>query len=159
MVHTLETIKSGGGSIKVGTTGTISSLMTRELESIKPAPRTPQTPPVSVACGATGAKKLQPRKSLDEASTSSSSNNTTHKSHEVVQKTKSYDKSTHRVPMLGSDNKMPDRTANRQKTNKKGPKIVEIVDIRCGQPDRAWANPITNKLKKLGFSKLSESII
>lgn len=156
MVHTLETIKSGGGSIKVGTTGTISSLMTRELESIKPAPRTPQTPPVSVACGA---KKLQPRKSLDEASTSSSSNNTTRKSHEVVQKTKSYDKSTHRVPMLGSDNKMPDRTANRQKTNKKGPKIVEIVDIRCGQPDRAWANPITNKLKKLGFSKLSESII
>lgn len=159
MVHTLETIKDGGGSIKVGTTGTISSLMTRELESIKPALQTPQTPPVSVACGATSAKRLQPRKSLDEASTSSSSSNTIRRSHEVVRKTKSYTKSTHRVPMLGSDNKMPDRTPNRQKTNKKGPNIVEIVDIRCGQPDRAWANPITNKLKKLRFSKLSESII
>lgn len=159
MVHTLETIKGGGGSIKVGTTGTIGSLMTRELESIKPAPQTPQTPPVSVACGATSAKRLQPRKSLDEASTSSSSNNTTCRSHVFVRKTKSYAKSTHRVPMLGSDNKIPDRTPNREKTNKKGRNIVEIVDVRCGQPDRAWANPITNKLKKLGFSKLSESIV
>ncbi|GAB2284667.1 hypothetical protein Dimus_019119 [Dionaea muscipula] len=34
MVQTLEAIKGGGGSIKVGTVGTISSLMTRELEPV-----------------------------------------------------------------------------------------------------------------------------
>ena len=42
---------------------------------------------------------------------------------------------------------------------KKGSNIVESVDIKCGNQDRAWASPITNCLKKLGFLKLSESII
>jgi hypothetical protein len=62
------------------------------------------------------------------------------------------------MPMLGSDNSTLDRTPSREKSDKKATHIVEIVDIKCGNPDRAWANPITNKLKKLGFSKLSESI-
>ena len=63
--------------------------------------------------------------------------------------------------MLGSDSIAPDRTLSRKKTEKKGSNIVEIVDIKCGNQDRAWASPIsiTNHLKKLGFSKLSESII
>ncbi|KAJ4726107.1 DNA replication regulator sld2 like [Melia azedarach] len=159
MVQKLEAIKGGGGSIKIGTTGTISSLMTRELESVKSAPQTPRTPPVSVACGATSVKRLQPRKSSDEASTSSSNNNINRRSPEIARKTKSYNKSTYQIPMLGSDNVVLDRTPIRQKSDKKGPNIVEIVDIKCGHPERAWANPITNKLKKLGFSKLSESII
>ncbi|KAF6174126.1 hypothetical protein GIB67_003765, partial [Kingdonia uniflora] len=34
-VKTLEAIKGGGGSIWVGTTGTVGSLMTRELDSLK----------------------------------------------------------------------------------------------------------------------------
>ncbi|KAL9256706.1 hypothetical protein AKJ16_DCAP00895 [Drosera capensis] len=34
MVQKLEAIKGGGGSIKVGTVGTISSLMMRELDSV-----------------------------------------------------------------------------------------------------------------------------
>ncbi|KAK3011611.1 hypothetical protein RJ639_011679 [Escallonia herrerae] len=42
---------------------------------------------------------------------------------------------------------------------KKGSYMVEIVDVKCGNPDRAWASPIANRLKKLGFSKLSESIV
>lgn len=61
--------------------------------------------------------------------------------------------------MLGSDSIALDRTPIREKTEKKGTNIVEIVDIKCGNQDRVWANPITNRLKKMGFSKLSESII
>ncbi|XWS09825.1 hypothetical protein CRYUN_Cryun39dG0022800 [Craigia yunnanensis] len=64
MVQKLEVVK-GGGSIKVGTTGTISSLMTRELDSIKSAKQAPvsfrhksQTIPVSVACGSATPKRL-----------------------------------------------------------------------------------------------------
>ncbi|XVF70583.1 hypothetical protein PTKIN_Ptkin11bG0174000 [Pterospermum kingtungense] len=171
MVQKLEAIKGGGGSIKVGTTGTIGSLMTRELDSIKPAPQAPvtfrhkpQTVPVSVACGSITPKKLQQRKSMDGASTSgsSSSNSMSYKSPHTAQKAKSIHKNIHQVPMLGSDNVALDRTPSRQKSDKKVvSNIVEVVDIKCGNPDRssAWASPITNRLKKLGFSKLSESII
>ncbi|KAJ0103162.1 hypothetical protein Patl1_04264 [Pistacia atlantica] len=159
MVQKLEAIKGGGGSIRVGTTGTISALMTRELESVKSGSQTPRSHPVSVPCGTTSTKKLQPRKSLDGASTSGSSNNINHRTHEIPRKTKSYNKGTHRIPMLASDNVSLDRTPNQQKNDKKRSNIVEIVDIKCGHPERAWASPITNKLKKLGFSKLSESTI
>lgn len=165
MVQTLEAIKGGGGSIRVGTTGTISSLMTRELESVKAAPQTPissrnRTPTVSVSvpCGANTPKRLQPRKSLDEAS-SSGSNNINHINPEISRKTKNYNSKSHRIPMLGSDNIVLDRTPSREKTDKKTTCIVEVVDIKCGNPDRPWATPITNRLKKLGFSKLSQSII
>ncbi|OMO80604.1 hypothetical protein CCACVL1_12858 [Corchorus capsularis] len=168
MVQKLEAIRGGGGSIKVGTTGTISALMTRELDSIKTAPRTPvsikhkpQTVPVSVPCGSATPKRLQLRRSLDGgASTSGSSNNMSYKSPQTAQKSKSFPKNIHQVPMLGSDNVPLDRTPSRQKSDKKVvSNIVEVVDIKCGNPDRAWASPITNRLKKLGFSKLSESII
>ncbi|XP_022717926.1 uncharacterized protein LOC111276447 [Durio zibethinus] len=167
MVRKLEAIKGGGGSIKVGTTGTISSLMTRELDSMKSALETPvsfrhkhQTGPVSVACGSTTSKRLQLRKSLDGAGTSgSSSNNTSYRSPQTAQKTKSFPKNIHQIPMLGSDDIALVRTPSRQKSDKKVSNIVEVVDIKCGNPDKAWASPITNRLKKLGFSKLSESIV
>ena len=166
MVQKLEAIKGGGGSIKVGTTGTISSLMTRELDSIKSAQQTPisfrhksQTIPVSVACGSATPKRLQLRKSLDGASTSGSSSSMNYKSPQTAQKTKGFPKNIHQIPMLGSDNIALDRTPRRQKSDKKVSNLIEVVDIKCGNPDRAWASPITNRLKKLGFSKLSESIV
>ncbi|KAM7280590.1 hypothetical protein ACFE04_007724 [Oxalis oulophora] len=159
MVQTLELIKGGGGSIRVGSTGTIGALMTKEMDSIKSSGKTeisardkPQTIPVSIPCSAP--KKLQSRKSLDEASSSGTSkeNDT-----EIRRKSRSFNKSTHRVPMLRSDNMSLERTPSRVKSEKKN--IVEIVDIKCGNPDKAWAGPITTRLKKLGFSKLSESMI
>ncbi|KAF5728390.1 hypothetical protein HS088_TW21G00537 [Tripterygium wilfordii] len=162
MVQKLDAIKGGGGSIRVGTTGTISALMTREMESIKSTSRTSaaccadkaQKIPVSVACVASNPKRLQMRKSLDEASSS-----IRRRSADFTGKTESLPKSTHHVPMLGSDNLSLDRTPRREKTDKKLSNIVEIVDIKCGHADRAWATPITHRLKKLGFSKLSESIV
>lgn len=63
------------------------------------------------------------------------------------------------MPMLGSDNITVDRTPRREKSDKKATNIMEIVDVKCGNPDRSWTNPITSKLKKLGFSKLSESTV
>lgn len=162
MVQTLEAIKGGGGSIRVGTMGSISSLMARELDSIKSAPRMPlssrtkpQSVPVSVPCGATTPKRLQPRKSSDEPSSSYID----HRSPDITGKTKGYTRNTHRMPMLISDSITLDRTPSRGKNDKKASKIVEIVDVKCGNQERAWASPITNRLKKLGFSKLSESVI
>ncbi|CAI0379946.1 unnamed protein product [Linum tenue] len=61
--------------------------------------------------------------------------------------------------MLGSDNLTLERTPVREKrSNKKVINLVEVVDIKCGSPDGTWATPLTSKLKKLGFSKLSESV-
>ncbi|CAI0436461.1 unnamed protein product [Linum tenue] len=153
MVPKLEAIKGGGGSVKVGATGTISALMTRELESAKSSPQTSsprdlkiRTASVSVPCNA--------KKPVDEASTSGS------RSPEALRRAKQQAKGSHRVPMLGSDNLTMDRTPSREKkNNKKVINIVEVVDIKCGSPDRAWATPLTSKLKKLGFSKLSESVV
>lgn len=167
MVQKLEDIRNGGGSIRLGTTGTIGNLMTRELESMKSAAEAPlssggkpKSISVPVSCGANTSKRLQPRKSLDEASSSGSSSNIKRRSSpETPRKQKGYLKSTHRVPMLGSENSSLDRTPSRAKPEKKAANIVEIVDMKCGHPDRAWATPITSKLKKLGFSKLSESMI
>lgn len=162
MVPTLEAIKCGGGSIKVGSTGTIGTLMSRELESTKSGPQTPRkkSPTVSilVPSDATTPKILKPRTSLDEASSSSSSSIVNKKSTEIARKTKHYNRKTHQIPMLDSDNiSLDGSTPIRDKPDKRGSYIVEVVDIKCGNQDRTWTSPITNRLKKLGFSKLSES--
>ncbi|GMJ05118.1 hypothetical protein like AT5G54850 [Hibiscus trionum] len=158
MAQKLEAIKGGGGSIKVGTKGTISSLITRELDSVKPTRQTPV--PASVVSGSSTPKGLKLRKSLDGASTSANGNNKSYKSPQTSQKTKSLSKNPHQIPMLGFDNIALDRTPSRQKSDKKVSNIVEVVDIKCGKhPDRARSSPITNRLKKLGFSKLSQSFI
>ncbi|KAL2523680.1 hypothetical protein Adt_08734 [Abeliophyllum distichum] len=158
MVQTLEAIKGGGGSIKVGTTGKISALMSRELESGKFASQIPvafgnDSSPVSssVCSGDSTPRRPKSRMSVGEASSS----NKNHKAPEVTRKR--HTGKTHRIPMLKADNVPMDGTPIMQKPVKKGPGMVEIVDITCGNPDSTWANPIRNRLKKLGFSKLSES--
>ncbi|KAL1206499.1 hypothetical protein V5N11_027072 [Cardamine amara subsp. amara] len=183
MVQKLELIRGGGGSIKIGATGTVATLMTRELDSMKqqPSPQTPTsrpirtTIPVSVDCGTSSStpRRSKPRKSSDEASSSSSNNNAnnvrtpkgpnTKSTHQLpvvgsdnVRTPKGHNtKSTHQLPMLGSDNISLQGTPRRERRMN----IVDIVDVKCGNPDRAWANPITSRLKKLGFSKLNESIL
>ncbi|XP_038685550.1 uncharacterized protein LOC119985346 [Tripterygium wilfordii] len=166
MVQKIDAIEGGGGSIRVGTTGTISALITREMESIKSTSLTPAScddkakpDPASVACGASTPRRLQMRKSLDEASSSGTSSSIRRRSADFAGKMKSLPKSTHHVPMLSLDNLSLDRTPRREKTEKKVSNIVEVVDIKCGNPNRPWATPITHRLKKLGFSKLSESVV
>ncbi|KAL5548301.1 hypothetical protein UlMin_003532 [Ulmus minor] len=137
MVQSLEAIEGGGGSIRVGTIT--------------------QAVPASVASSSSTPKRPRQRKSSDEASSSGSNSFPTP---EFSRKTKGYyPKNTHGIPILGSENIALDRTPSREKTEKKTHNIVEVVDIKCGNSDKAWTSPITNRLRKLGFSKLSESII
>ncbi|KAL8205516.1 hypothetical protein R6Q57_009067 [Mikania cordata] len=150
MVQTLEAIKGGGGSIKVGTTGTINALMTRELRSVKVASS-------ESAMDTTPKARVQ----TNEASTSSSSNNTLSEKHTGIdQSTKRHHaRQDSRNPFLRSESVQVDGngTNDKRKNDKKGSCIVEIVDVKCGVPDKMWVNPITNRLKKLAFSKLSEA--
>ncbi|XP_076922224.1 uncharacterized protein LOC143583936 [Bidens hawaiensis] len=121
MIQTLEDIKGGGGSIKIGTTGTISALMSRELQTSTQDPAILE--PKVAAIGTSGKARVQ----ADEAS--SSNTNTSEKT--KPQKAKK---------------------VNRNPNRRKGSCIVEVVDIKCKMPDQ-----ITNRFKKLNFSKLSET--
>ncbi|KAK4355261.1 hypothetical protein RND71_024232 [Anisodus tanguticus] len=148
-------MKGGGGSIKVGTTGTIGALMSRELDSTTSVSHRYRSPTVcSFATGdATTPKRVKPRTSMDKASSRWASEDNKN-SPEIVRKAKHYNCKTPQIPILESENISVDGTPIRQK---KGPTLVEIVDIKCGNAEKTWAAPMKNRLKKLGFSKLSES--
>ncbi|XP_055824857.1 uncharacterized protein LOC129893362 [Solanum dulcamara] len=163
MVQTLEYIRGGGGSIKVGTTGTISALMSRELDSKTSASTTSvshryRSPTVcSFAAGdATSPKRTKPRTSIDKASRSWASEDYKN-GPEIVRKAKHYNCRTPQIPILESENISVDGTPIRQKSDRKGPTLVEIVDIKCGSAEKTRANLMKNRLKKIGFSKLPES--
>ncbi|XP_047180950.1 uncharacterized protein LOC124847487 [Vigna umbellata] len=161
----MEGTKGDEGSITVGTTGTISLLMTKELDQMSGVPQqdlsSTSKPRISVSSGSATPKRPQPRKSFEASSSSSStsSNVTNHISSGIGPKTKHNGKHTHQLPMLGSHTlPLEASPVMKKKDKKKKSKFVEVVDIKCGYADKAWATPITNSLKKLGFSKLSESI-
>lgn len=152
--------------VKVGTTGTVSSLMSQELETVNDSPQPPaagaaaasssrkklQTAPVSVPCGY-NPKRTQLRKNtpLDPGSSSSSSNSGS-RSPPDTQKPKPR-RNGHRSPMLNPAATATEKNAAKENAEKKKghAHIVEVVDLKCN-------NPMSSRLKKLGFSKLSESV-
>lgn len=138
MVQKLEDIKNGGGSIKIGATGKISALMSRELQSGTPKSRKP------AILEPNDASKLEEKPQTDEASTSNKNINGN------LPKTKhNHARKASKNPFFHDGSPNP---------NKKRSYIVEVVDIKCGIPDKIiWANPIKDRLKKLTFSKLSET--
>ncbi|KAK4344519.1 hypothetical protein RND71_034695 [Anisodus tanguticus] len=161
MAQTLEAIKVGGGSIKVGTIGTVSALMSKELvDSKKSSPQKNKSPTVCgfIAGSATSPKRMKPRTSSDEASSSGTSKHNNRRP-ESLRKMKHNSGKTHQIPILESENISVDGTPVSLKPDRKGPHMVEIVDVKCRSMDRTWANPIKNSLKKLGFTKLSESSV
>lgn len=158
----MEDTKGDKGAVTVGTTGTISLLMTRELDQMSSVPHqevySTSKSQISVSRGSARPKRPQPRKSF-EASSSRSSNIINHLSPGIGLKTKLNGKHTHQIPMLGSQNlPLEASPVTKKKDKKKKSKIVEVVDIKCGYVDKTWATPIPNSLKKLGFSKLFKSV-
>ncbi|CAH9134855.1 unnamed protein product [Cuscuta epithymum] len=161
MVQTLEAIKGGGGSMKVGTTGTISALVSKELDCVKPSLKTPAGPikkkPPSicsfVAGAATSPKRMRPKtsSSLNETISGNDSN-----SPEAARKVKNYTRKTHEIPILESGHLSVDETTTPVRVNgvRRGSRIVEIVDLKCGNREKQWPT-----LKKFSFSKLSGTAV
>lgn len=161
MPYATEHVNGEGATIKVGSTGTIGSLMTRELDASKVAPQVAAPPairrqssPVSVPCGASPRKIiLRKRSSNVTSSSNSSSNGRTDRvsAEEACKPRRSSQRNTFSSPMLHSDGVLVDRSPNVDKVKKKGNVYgVKVVDVKCG-------NPMSSRLKKLGFSKLSET--
>ncbi|KAG6385555.1 hypothetical protein SASPL_154391 [Salvia splendens] len=150
MAQKLEAIRGGGGSIKVGTTGTIGALVSRELESAKSASQVPfPCTSVPASTGDATPRRLKQGTSADEASSSSSSGTGTFGNHKDLDNSRRKH-GTPQIPMLTAyDDTSVDVTPIRKKGAKKGQGMVEIVDIKC-------RNPIAHRLKKLSFSKLPD---
>lgn len=122
MVETLEVIKAGADSIKTTTTGRVSALVIRELQSLKSSSK------------GTAAERPQLQKSLDGASSTSSATTTDHQGPEDSRKTKDC-KNNYGVPILSAKCLALDGTPAREKPKRRGPNIMEVVDTR--NPDRA----------------------
>ncbi|ONK75279.1 uncharacterized protein A4U43_C03F15210 [Asparagus officinalis] len=166
MTQTPDIPKENGDQIKIGTTGKVGSLMSKELECIKNSPQASysprkklQGPPVSVPCGYSPRRSQQRKNQPNDPSSSRSSNcsNTDSQSSADDQKTKTKPRrNEHGSLMLASTETTLEKNPGKEKLEKKKKKghthIVEVVDLKCN-------NPMSSRLKKLGFSKLSESTI
>ncbi|XP_038899712.1 uncharacterized protein LOC120086960 [Benincasa hispida] len=158
MVQKLQPTKGGGGSIKVGATGTISSLMMRELESMRSGPKKPVNSKNKSSSAASVPKRLQQSKSFEEVSNRSYNSVNSRSFGNSHNATKIGSRDVHRMPMLSSNDVYTDGNSYREKPERKGLRAVAIVDVKCNNPDRAWASrPLSSRLRKLGFSKLSET--
>ncbi|KAI3789491.1 hypothetical protein L2E82_02288 [Cichorium intybus] len=143
---------AAGGRIRIGATGKVSALMMQEIDSNrktiskKPVIRI-QTAPVSISCGAASTKRLRRMTAVDGGSSSNGRQIKAGKK-----------KTTHQIPMLHSEDLWMDKTPIRGKERKKvTQRIVETVDLKCGKNDGDWSmNPITNQLRRLSFSKISD---
>ncbi|KAL0911328.1 hypothetical protein M5K25_019461 [Dendrobium thyrsiflorum] len=156
MTQLSEIPEGSGDSIKIGTVGTIGSLMSQELNSMSTTQVASSyqkkilATPLSVPC-ADASKTTQPNKIL--ANEASSSNK--HKAHHLSTSQKPMQKplkNGQRAPIPTNEEVQTDKKTRRNKNSKKGHTyIVEVVDIKCN-------NPMSSRLKKLGFTKLSETI-
>lgn len=157
MAQRTNVLNHNGATIKVGTTGTIGSLMSRELECIKHSDQTypsmqlrQQIVPVSIHCGANPRKTLQKRNQISEHGSSSHNDGASNIEGQKLRHAPR--RNGHKIPMLVSDGSPADPNLNTDKAEKKAHSyVVEVVDLKC-------SNPMSTRLKKLGFSKLSESI-
>lgn len=157
MTQIPEFPQGSGESVKIGTIGTIGSLMSQELDSMNTTQVASSSQkkilntPLSVPC-ADVSKRAQPSKILsNEASSSSDNHNPHHLSNAQKLKQKPL-KNGQRAPILTSEAQTDQKTRRNKPACKKGhTHIVEVVDIKCN-------NPMSSRLKKLGFSKLSETI-
>ncbi|PKA52606.1 hypothetical protein AXF42_Ash001587 [Apostasia shenzhenica] len=157
--QTPEATNGTGDSIKVGTTGRVASLMSQELDSMKNNPpasssqRRTQTPPVSVPCGYYSHKRSQPRKNLPSETGRSNNCNT---DNGRLQSTENLrlkpQKGGSRASILSKEEVDIEKQTSRGEAKKKERTcLVEVVDLKCN-------NPMSSRLKKFGFSKLSESM-
>lgn len=155
MTQIPEIPEGSGDSIKIGTVGTIGSLMSQELESMNStrvassSQKKFLTNPLSVPC-ADASKRAQPGKILSNETSTSNNHNAHHLSNAQKPKQKPL-QNGQRAPILTNE-AHTDKKTRKNMPNKKGRTyIVEVVDIKCN-------NPMSSRLKKLGFTKLSETI-
>ncbi|WOL10390.1 hypothetical protein Cni_G19145 [Canna indica] len=144
-----------GGSVKVGTTGRISTLMMQELECAKQSQRSSSShprrklqaaEPVSAHCSAVPRRAFKWKKTSSKFGGRGDGDGDGLAHHRRG-------KPLHVVPMLRPDDgRLMERNTNAGEMEKKGYKFkVEVVDLKCGR------NILGTHLSKLRFSKLHGS--
>ncbi|WOH05735.1 hypothetical protein DCAR_0625155 [Daucus carota subsp. sativus] len=154
LAHEQNTIKRQPGSIRVGATGKVSTLMTHELDEVKGSSshhvsrkRNTQNFPVTVYCGESR------RQACYQSGNSTTS---TGQRAETRQKQQHNMRHTGRdIPVFASEDASVHMKPVRDEKRK--PQYIEVVDLKCGTSlKKAWSRH-TTKNRSLKFSRLSVS--
>ncbi|KAL3534249.1 hypothetical protein ACH5RR_002710 [Cinchona calisaya] len=146
-----------GPRFGVGSTGKVRVLMMQELDSVT-SKTGPSTVPVSVYCCESRKRQVMKNKSDQKNSTTCKTSNASSKRKTAgsVRKRVYQRPSVQSIPMLESEDISLDRTPVRGSQERRRIRMVEIVDLKCGNSEKPWSSPITNQLRRLSFSKLSD---
>ncbi|KAL8088074.1 hypothetical protein AgCh_038005 [Apium graveolens] len=155
MANKVDNIRSKAGSIKVGATGQVSTLMTRELDDLARSSsnhvsrkKNTQSFPVAVSCGESRKQTI-----YNPANTMRSTDQRTEA--KIQRKTHNMRHTIYDIPMSASKIVRVHRKS--VKDEKIRPQIVEVVDLKCGTSlKKAWSSRTSNN-GKLKFSRLSAS--
>ncbi|XP_020095442.1 uncharacterized protein LOC109715064 [Ananas comosus] len=152
-----ELMNADEGSIEVGTTGTIGSLISRELDTVKHPPfsrKKHQTSPILVHYSAISKKPIKkqtPQNDFSSSSSSSSNSNSSSNNNHKPRRSVRCDGS--QVPILRVDEIYAERNSNVDVGgSKQRVYAVEMVDVKCD-------NLFIRRHRKIGFAKLSGSIV
>lgn len=154
MAHKQDNFRSKSGSIKVGATGKVSTLMTRELDDLELTSsnhvshkRNTQSFPVTVCCGESRRQTL-----YNPANTTRS---TDQRTEAKIQRKMPMRHTSYDIPMSASENVSMRRKC--VKDEKRRPQLVEVVNLECGTSlKKAWSSRTSNN-GKVKFSRLSAS--
>lgn len=155
MAHKQDNLRSKQGFIKVGATGKVSTLMTRELDDLKQSSsnhvsrkRNTQSLPVTVCCG-----DFRRQSSYNSANTTRSTDKKTEA--RIRRKLHNMRHSGYDIPMFASDDVFIHSKPVRDE--KRRPQFVEVVNLKCGTSlKKAWSSHTSNN-GKVKFSRLSVS--
>lgn len=156
MSHKQDNIRSKPGSIKVGATGKVSTLMTRELDDLESSSsnhmsrkRNSQSFPVTVCCGESRRQTLY---NPSNTTTGSTNQRTEAK---IQRKMQNMRRTGYDIPMSASEHVSLHRMS--AKYEKRRPQFVEVVNLKCGTSlKKAWSSRTSNN-GKVKFSRLSAS--
>ncbi|XP_027062435.1 uncharacterized protein [Coffea arabica] len=150
----------------VGSIGKVRVLMMQELDSVSSRRRpTNATVPVSVYCCEKRRRSVQVKKTKSDQRNSTSTgckssilSSDTRRSSGISSRKKVHNQSpsAQSIPMLESEDISLERTPARGCQERRKTRIVEIVDLKCGNSGKGWSSPITDQLRRLSFSKLSD---
>ena len=146
----------------IGSTGKVRVLMLQDLDLTEcslqkstSCKRMASPVLVSLNCGASRKSLQLERISSNNVTTSGSSNSNREKRRNSQKKTHQT-LHPHTIPMLESEDISIDRTPATSETESRRSRIVEVVDLKCGNSRKSWSPPITNDLRRLSFLKLTD---
>ncbi|KAK8942443.1 hypothetical protein KSP39_PZI009377 [Platanthera zijinensis] len=155
MSQTPQIPEGSADTVEIGTIGTISSLMSQELDTVNSVHASSSfrkkntTAPISASISVSAPKSARASEKPSTKASSGEDHNTRRLSNADKGK-QNFPRNGRLVPIPSEGTNLGRRTREKMPGKKGHGCLVEIVDVKCN-------NPMSSRLKKLGFSKLSET--